>query len=701
MVNKAFYRFIHSFPFTLQLCTALRIFITHKILYGAALLMLVFISKQAGAQRDISQRLRGLSGGMQNSSGGKDSLQHRDPNEDSITISYRYYDSSRVNKLDSSVSDFYTRFPVPYYYIDLGNNGTAARSFIFNPDMKPGFDAGFHSYDIYRYTIDGTKFYTSTRPYTELAYLLGSNSEQVIGLLHTQTRKQGRFNFTFDYRLINSPGAFKNQNTAHSGLRVSGSYQTENKRYGLSFIYIKNRLKSSENGGLQNPDDLKNLSLGDPFGAYTRLGTALSDQGRNPFSTNVAIGTNYDEGTFLLRHFYDFGQKDSLQVNDSTMVRLFYTRLRFQHTLTYSTNEYKYNDLALDSLDYATYFNYHPRGDSILFSDKWNDLTNEFSIYTYPDKKNTAQFLKVGAALQLLQGTFSNDSANTGPTHYNNTYLVGEYRNRTKNKKWDLEAAGRLYVTGGSSGDYSAYISLQRELSKKVGSLQVGFQNVNKSPTYVSEGFGSFPVRPKENLNKTNISRLFAAVYLPALQLHLTGNYYAVTNYIYYDSFQTSNQYSGLFNVLDIGLDKRFRLAKHLAWYTDVHFQQAPGNPPVHLPAIFMRNRFAFEGNFFKNLDLSTGIEIRYYTPYKADNYSPLTGQFFYQNDITINNRPDVNAYLNFRIKSFKGFVRAENLNTLDRNGKSVGFTHYNFVAPNYPQNAFWLRFGVWWSFVN
>jgi hypothetical protein len=671
-----------------------------KIVYSLVVLVFILFCIQAGAQTGIQGRLRGLGGGMQGSSG-KDSLVHRNPNEDSITINYRYYDSSRVNKLDSSINDFYTRYPVPYTYVDLGNTGSAARSILFNPNMNPGFDAGFHSYDIYRYTIEGTKFYQTTRPYTELAYLIGSNSEQIIGLLHTQNRSKGRVNFTFDYRLINSPGAFRNQNTAHSGLRISGSYQSDNKRYGLNLIYFTNKLRASENGGLQNPEDLKNLSLNDPFGAYTRLGNELSSQGRNPFSTNVQIGTIYHESTFFLRHYYDFGQKDSIRVNDTTLIKLFYTRLRFQHIFKYSSNEYSYNDFALNATDYTTYFSYTPTGDSILFKDTWKDITNEFSIYTYPDKKNTAQFLKVGAAYQILQGTFSNDSTAKGPAHYNNTYLVGEYRNRTRNKKWDIEANGQLYVTGHFTGDYSAYISLQRELSKKLGSLQVGFQNVNKSPSYLSQGYGSFPDTPRESLNRMNISRLFASIYVPSLQLHLTGNYYAVNNYIYYDSFLTSNQYSGLFNVLDIGLDKRFRVAKHIYWYTDVHLQQAPGNPPVHLPTFFTRNRIAFEGNFYKNLDLSTGLEIRYYTPYKADSYSPLNGQFFYQNDISITNRPDVNAYLNFRIKSFKGFVRVENLNMIDKSGKSVAFVHYNFIAPYYPQNNLWIRFGIWWNFVN
>src|SRR4051812_13610374 len=399
-------------------------FTDKKFVYSIIVLILVFICIQAGAQSGIQNRLRGM-GGSRSGGSGKDSLVHRNPNEDSITINYRYYDSSRINKLDSSVTDFYTRYPVPYTYVDLGNNGTAARSILFNPNMKPGFDAGFHAYDIYRYTVEGTKFYQTTRPYTELAYLLGSNSEQLIGLLHTQNRSKGRVNFTFDYRLINSPGAFRNQNTAHSGLRISGSYQSDNKRYGLNLIFFTNKLRASENGGLQNPEDLKNLSLNDPFGAYVRLGNKISSEGRNPFSTNVQIGTIYHESTFFLRHYYDFGQKDSIRVNDSTLIKLFYTRLRFQHILKYSSNEYSYNDFALNPTDYTTYFDYTPTGDSILFKDTWRDITNEFSIYTYPDKKNTSQFLKVGAAYQILQGTFSNDTTARGPSHYNNTYLVG------------------------------------------------------------------------------------------------------------------------------------------------------------------------------------------------------------------------------------------------------------------------------------
>ena len=100
----------------------------------------------------------------------------------------------------------------------------------------------------------------------------------------------------------------------------------------------------------------------------------------------------------------------------------------------------------------------------------------------------------------------------------------------------------------------------------------------------------------------------------------------------------------------------------------------------LNIPPIYTRQSLAFEGDFFRNLNLSTGLEVRYHTPYKADNYSPVLGQFFYQDTVTIKNLPEINAFLHFRIRSFKGFVRAENLNSVEfRDGFS--FTNNSLAA--------------------
>lgn len=623
----------------------------------------------------------------------KDSLQHRDRYADSITIFYRYYDSTRNRKLDSSLNDFTTRFPQPYYYNTLGNFGTAAHSLLFSPLMKAGWDAGFHQFDIYNFTVEDTKFYQTTRPYTELAYLLGNKAEQLIDLTHTQNRKSN-FNFSFEYRFTNSPGTYKTQNASNNNIRLTSHYQSPNKRYESFFIFISNKNAASENGGLKDVHKLDSLSLNNPFELETRLGIA-SAATASPFNTSVNTGNIYKQNTFLYRHQYDFGQKDSL-VTDSVTYKLFYARFRLQHTLTIKSSSYNYLDDGVDSLSYKNYFNYTTKPDTLQFKDVWSNVTNELSVISFPEKKNQSQYLKVGTALQILKGTF----ADTGLANFHNIYILGEYRNRTRNQKWDVEANGQLYLNGLNAGDYAAYISLKRQLSKKIGNLQLGFQNVNRTPSFIFNPLTSFPVSDKQNFKKENKLRLFAGYDNPKYAFRLNGEYFLVNNYTYFDSFFVARQYATLFNYLHISAEKKIRLSKYWNWYTEVHLQQTTGNAPVHVPFLLTRNRIAFEGNFYTNLFLSTGVEIRYYTNFQADNYSPFTGQFFYQTGFTTANRPDVNLFFHFRIKSFKGFVRLENINTINPS-KGFTFNKYNFVAEQYPDRGVWFRFGVWWNFVN
>ncbi len=624
---------------------------------------------------------------------GKDSLQRRDRNADSITIFYHYYDSTRLRTLDSSINDFTTRFPLPYYYHTLGNYGTAAQSFFFNPRMKAGFDAGFHQYDVYQFTAENTKFYQTTRPYTELAYVLGSKAEQLINFVHTQNKKSN-FNFSLEYRFSNAPGNLKNQNASQNNFRFTSHYQTLNKKYEAYFIYFSNKTASSENGGLQDIAKLDSLALNDPYELETRIGRA-GTAGRNPFNTKVSTGNIYKAATVLLRHHFDIGTKDSL-VTDSVTYKLFYPRLRIEHTLRFTQSSYNYFDNFVDTTRYKDYFNYTTTLDSLSFKDAWRDFTNEFSLISFPEKKNLSQFLKAGIALQNLKGTFNELTTKS----YYNVYALGEYRNRTRNQVWDIEANGQLYLNGQNAGDYAAYISMKRSLGKKLGYFNIGFQNVNRSPSFIFDPMSRFPVAAHADFSKENTVRVFALYENPRNGWKLGGEYFAVNNFMYFDSFFSARQEATLFNVLHLNAEKKFRLSKYWNWYTEIHIQQTTGQPPVNIPFLLTRNRIAFEGNFSTNLFLSTGVEIRYNSSYHADNYSPFLGQYFVQNGNNISNRPDINAFLHFRIKSLKGFFRVENLNTLDIS-KGFSFSKLNLMTNDNPGTGLWIRFGFWWSFVN
>lgn len=686
--------------------------LTNRLTYVLLTALLFFTLEsmaQGGIIRGAGGRLRQMGGrGSGNASAG-DSLKRRDKNEDSITVRFRYLDSTRNYTLDSSIVDFANRYPVPPTSVYLGNTGTANHSLLFSPIMQPGWDPGFHSFDTYKWTIDKARFFNTTRPYSELTYQLGSRSEQIIEVMHTQNIKPN-WNFLFQYRLINSPGFFKNQKANHNNYQLTSWYQSKNKRYNAYFILLANKLQVGENGGLQDTANfLDDPVYKDRFNIYTKLG-GDPIYGTNFFSTETGTGNRSSDFTVLLRQQYDFGRKDSL-VTDSSVVPLFYPRLRFEHTIQYGTRKYTYLDLPFSGIsgnyfpDSAYYFDNYQLlipNDSVYIRDEWKEMINDFSIYQFPDANNLQQFFKVGAAIQNLS---LKNAKIGGTTRLYNIFGHAEYRNRTRNQKWEIEANGKLYFTGTNSADYYAYASLQRYVGKRKAYAQLGFENVNRKPSFIYDPRSSFFVAPAAlpDIKKENTIHLFAALYEPAIRLKLSGDYYLATNYTYLRGFGDLQQESTVFNVLRISALKTIKLGKNWSWHADVYFQQVLGNAiPVNLPLVFTRNRIGYEGKLgFANLDIAFGAELRYHTPYKADGYSPLLGKFYYQDSQTVKNQvPHLAGYVHFRIKGFKLYFRAENLSTA-RDNNGFGFTNNIIETPGYPYPGLVIRMGIYWSFVN
>jgi len=389
--------------------------------------------------------------------------------------------------------------------------------------------------------------------------------------------------------------------------------------------------------------------------------------------------------------------------------------VRLEHTVAYSSYRYRFFDFntpftyPLDSTYYQDNYNLkvNPTTDSVYLQDTWKVFSNDFSIYQFPDSKNPQQFIKLGATLELLKGTFDSSLSSQNPitNHRINTQNVfahGEYRNKTRNQKWDIEAFGRLYLNGLNSGDYNAYISLRRLISRQIGYFQAGFENANRTPGYVYDQASSFYLDTvKRSFSKENTTHLFASLDQPQHQLTLTGSYYLMTNYSYFTNYSFERQ-SSVFNLLQISVKKQFTLYRHWKWRTLTYIQQTAGSSPVHVPLITSTNQIGYDGNLgFKSLNISFGTEIRYISPYKADGYAPVTGQFFTQ-DSTIHQRlPDINLYMHFRIRGFTAYVRAENLNSMAFSPRGYGYYHNNFVAPGYPYPGLVLRFGFFWAFVN
>ena len=660
------------------------------------LVSVLFFQFTYGQQPDvinqIGGRIKGIGSG---GSSGKDTIgfEHRNDKKDSIAISYKYLDSIRSIPFDSSINDFDKYFSVPSSYQYLGNNGAAAYPLIYSPVSKPGWDAGFHAFDIYRYTLEGSKFYKTNRPFTQLSYQLASGKEQMIKAFHTQSPRPN-WSFGFDYRLVSAPGFFVTQNSNHKSYRIFSNYQGKRKRYAAFFILLGNTIKKSENGGITEDSLLLDPNHKKRFSIPVNLGKANLFQ-PNPFQSSVSTGNIYKDFTFFIRQTYDIGKKDSVAINDTTTEYLFYPRLRAQYSFSYSTYNYRYKDDNADTNIYKAWYNMLVRQgvDSFYVKEKWSVMSNDFSLLQFPDTKNSGQFLLVGARIENIKGELKN-----GTKSYYNFVLHGEYRNKTRNKLWDVLAKGEFYINGLNSGDYSAYATIARHLNKKFGDIRLFFKNVNRTPSFIFNEASAFNFNNPGLSKKENIISFGAEANNPFINLSFKNH--IIANYAYFTDYYHTAQSSKVINLTQVSAAKKIRLTKHWNWYADAVVQLTDASSPIKVPLVFTRSRLAYEGLFFKNLNLSTGLEVRYYTSFEAYNYSPVMGQFMPQDSVTVKNLPDISAFFHFRIKSFTAFIRAENLNTVQfTNG--FGFTNNNFAALHYPTQGLMIRFGIQWGFVN
>ena len=153
------------------------------------LVMAMFSTFSAAAQmRGMMRGMQGMgprlggggSGGGSAGGGGSDSLsfEKRKFSDDSVNVRFRYLDTARYNVFDSSINDFFRRVPLKADLINIGHNGNATRPVLFSPMRMPGWDAGFHALDPFALKISDTRFMNTTKPFTELGYLVGSKAEQ-------------------------------------------------------------------------------------------------------------------------------------------------------------------------------------------------------------------------------------------------------------------------------------------------------------------------------------------------------------------------------------------------------------------------------------------------------------------------------------------------------------------------------------------
>ena len=581
---------------------------------------------------------------------------------------------------------------------NMGNTGTAAYPLVFNPAPGVGFNMGFHQFDAYHYQKDSVRYYQVIRPYAEIFYSLGITNEQVFRGRFANSHKNN-FMYGVDFRRSNSKGTYNNQKAVDNGFNLYGIYNSKNKQLSFQTDLIYNAFAVGENGGLARDIIFKDSTLFQKTLAPVNL---LSGQ------------LNYKEINWFLKASYGIGKKYNERVNDTLVQRVVLPVFKVSYQFNLDYGKYNFFDLAQDSAYYSSYLH---TGDTMRYSSRNIKVGNRFGV-DYNAKKltsdSTYQELNfvIGAAVNLDYHMISEFQQQS---KFTNLYVTGYLKsNPAVNSRLLYKASVTYYMAGYNLNDLMAEGQVGLDLHK-FGRLLAGAGYQLKQSDWVYHSFradssiGVHTITPNgstfngnldsinfkygNNFPKMSILRFGGEYIVDKIGIKVSAYNYVLKNYFYFSAPATPAYESNAINMLVLSFSNRFGI-KGFHFDNDVWFQKAAGSDVIRLPLVTTKHSVYYERTVFKRaLMFAIGVDLRYYTPFKANGYNPLTGQFYLQNDWQLKFYPVLDVFLNVKIKTVRVFLMGTNLSSFF--GHQKGY----YTSPLYPAADASFKFGAAWRF--
>jgi hypothetical protein len=267
------------------------------------------------------------------------------------------------------------------------------------------------------------------------------------------------------------------------------------------------------------------------------------------------------------------------------------------------------------------------------------------------------------------------------------------------NKKWNYLASAQFFLSGYNLGDIDVRGGIDYNF-KKAGKLYLNGVWSRQAPSWIENHYHNFSNTWDHQYKKINTIQL-NAIYSNLLVhkqakvfLKACVNYYLINNYIFWNTSSNAVQLGKALNIANasISLDLSYRHV-HLDNY--IMLQSSNRNDVIQMPKIFAKVSLYYESMVFKKaLYASIGVDMRYFSDYYANNYNPLIGQFYLQDQLKMHYLPVLDLFVNMKVKTVRLFLKGNNL--LQGIGTKGYYTGYL-----YPADERSFKFGVTWRFLD
>ena len=511
------------------------------------------------------------------------------------------------------------------------------------------------------------KYYSVPTPLTDLYFKTVMEQGQSLDAFLTINTKPN-LNFSIAYKGLRSLGKYVNFLSSSGNFRFTSSYFTKDKRYILNAHFTGQDISNQENGGIINTSDFEsgddNFKERDRLEVYFEDATSLLKGNRffvdhsfklNKLNPNSLVFTHQFSQEYKFFEFTQsaantrFGSSFSNRINNKTRYNNLYNKLG----IAYKTKSYGDLEFFIEDNNYNYYYN------SVVY--------DSFGNISVPNS--------ISERVNMIGGNY---------TYFANKLIA------------KLSVSQAISDQGISNIEANAKYKLNNNYQ-----FEFNYQKLNSLPNlnytlYQSNyiDYNWFNNFKTEKLNQFTFSA-------NSKWINLSAQYKVLNDHLFFDN-TTNNiatltvkpvQYDKTINYFSVKANKEIKFWKFALDNTILYQAVDQVDDVVNVPQLTTRNTLYFSEYVFKKaMFLQTGVTFQYFTEYYANDYNPLIGEFYVQNETKIGGFPMFDFFINARVRQTRIFLKAEHFNS--------AWTGNNFYsAPNYPYQDFIVRFGLVWNF--
>jgi hypothetical protein len=578
-----------------------------------------------------------------------------------------------IEKIDR----FTWRQKLAYKLQDLGNEGTATKHIFYTIPTDIGVNSGFYVYNIYFRDPQQQKYYDAKAPYTDGTVVFANYGSYLFEVCHARSfNKNWHLGAMFetimtDREHIPSKIPYDRQVISYP-FTLFGHYKSDNQRYQALVSFYRNEHRTRETGGIRNKDkhSIKEWSNKNSIKEWLNF-KANTD--------NNLLPKDSVESGEIRQQYYLYHQAvlaEPLHVYHEAMFRI---KLNYFKTASLAPKSKKF--LAGNRL---------AGQDSIQDKTTMTTLTNEVGI--------KGQIHRVFYQYYSRIKQIDLEKVNLNPIKKITEHYLGIYTRTHLRNNTDFLHVGGEYLQGDLYKIHTAY---------KGSIFELAYDQIKYEPSFLSLRYES-PYRKWDNSFKPPTDQQLEGCFriaLPGIFLRPYGRFVRTKSPIYFKLDKNAKQPStvvepfqatGHADITTYGANINFTLWSYFHLDNEVAFSQVvgPAADAFRIPKWYINFRGYYEQGFYEGKSgIETGIEVNWKSSYKADGYDPITQQFFIQDNFLIYAYPIVELFFNFRIKTFRGFLKVVHLNQ----AMPPSIPGY-YVTPFYPGQVRSVDVGVSWS---